>query len=464
MSSDQGLIQNESANPLVELKEILYFREPQKSYWSAYRVFSTYGTNFSGVFKRRPSNLECIDGLRAIAILWVYVIHVSLYVDYKFWECLFLPRPWLFHPAVNGDLGVDIFFVISGFLISFILLKEKDKFGDIDYKHFLRNRFLRIWPAMAFYVILTSIGMFFDEKRTVQGILKHFSQLLFINNLLGAPLTHLWSVAVEFQFYLISPFIVTRLDGWTLPLSLCLFSTLLNVFILFLICGSDFIPYGFFISSEAVCGNKFETTIYNQMFTRMSPYICGMVCAQRYLKGVKAPNLAMEMVAFIVLVAISWVGASGMINRFYLPAVINNVWTCIARQVFGVCLSYILFQMLSREKISKVSPVFWLKSFLSLKVWVPIANLSYTIYLWHLTMMSIVLAFPFANGDKFKDADGNDPVGCPYSAGKAFGILIFNYTFGFSFVFLVCLVFLFTLVEKPAYDARMVYKRRGAKN
>ena len=113
--------------------------------------------------------------------------------------------------------------------------------------------------------------------------------------------------------------------------------------------------------------------------------------------------------------------------------------------------------------MTKVSPVFWLKSFLSLKVWVPIANLSYTIYLWHLIMMGFVNGFPFARGSQFADADGNAPSGCPYnSKWKPFGILIFDLVAGFSFTFLVCLICLFTLVEKPAYDARMVYKRRPA--
>ena len=136
---------------------------------------------------------------------------------------------------MNGDIGVDIFFVISGFLISYILLKEKAKYGDIDFKHFLRNRFLRIWPALFAYVFFVAILLLISGTPVV-AILRYISPLLFINNFTGKPLTHIWSVAVEFQFYLISPWIITKMETWKLPLVLCLFSTVLNFAITIGIC------------------------------------------------------------------------------------------------------------------------------------------------------------------------------------------------------------------------------------
>ena len=57
---------------------------------------------------------------------------------------------WMGH----GDFGVDIFFVLSGFLIAFILLKEHAKHGSVDVCNFYRSRFLRIWPAMFIYAII----------------------------------------------------------------------------------------------------------------------------------------------------------------------------------------------------------------------------------------------------------------------------------------------------------------------
>ena len=69
-------------------------------------------------------------------------------------ECIITEAPVALAFIRNGDMGVDIFFVLSGFLISFILLKEYKKYGNIDKKHFMLNRFLRIWPAVLFFCIL----------------------------------------------------------------------------------------------------------------------------------------------------------------------------------------------------------------------------------------------------------------------------------------------------------------------
>lgn len=111
-----------------------------------------------------------LDGLRACAILWVYIIHV-----YDFstnptvttcwakkeiesdgsWTTL---RYIMTRAMFAGDLGVDIFFVLSGFLISFILLKEFKKYGGrIDVLSFYRGRFLRLVPVMIPWAILNWI-------------------------------------------------------------------------------------------------------------------------------------------------------------------------------------------------------------------------------------------------------------------------------------------------------------------
>ena len=59
----------------------------------------------------------------------------------------------MFKIFAAGDLGVDIFFVLSGFLITFILSKEYKKYGDIDWSHFMKMRFLRLYPAYVAFLI-----------------------------------------------------------------------------------------------------------------------------------------------------------------------------------------------------------------------------------------------------------------------------------------------------------------------
>ena len=66
--------------------------------------------------------MKILNGLRALAILWVFNIHYSLMCYYKPFDCLF--DKYQLSPIRNGDMGVDLFFVLSGFLITDILIKE----------------------------------------------------------------------------------------------------------------------------------------------------------------------------------------------------------------------------------------------------------------------------------------------------------------------------------------------------
>jgi peptidoglycan/LPS O-acetylase OafA/YrhL len=109
---------------------------------------------FFSLNKRRPSALHALDGLRAVAILWVFCLHSAM----LFCNEVFLPpfiKEYTFMVWItNGDIGVDIFFVLSGFLIGFILLKEADKYdGNIDYFNFIRSRTIRLWFTMLPYCL-----------------------------------------------------------------------------------------------------------------------------------------------------------------------------------------------------------------------------------------------------------------------------------------------------------------------
>ena len=112
-------------------------------------------------------------------------------------ECVRFPDliDLFFH---NGSMGVDIFFVLSGFLIGYILFKECDKYdGKIDIINFYRSRFIRIWFAEAAYLLcfcpfLYNLNLF-DQKLT------WITCFVFLNNIgQDSRYIHLWSIAVEF--------------------------------------------------------------------------------------------------------------------------------------------------------------------------------------------------------------------------------------------------------------------------
>jgi peptidoglycan/LPS O-acetylase OafA/YrhL len=145
-----------------------------------------------------------LDGLRGISILLVLYGHAL--ATRAFPSSRFLAR----FEAI-GILGVQIFFVISGFLITHLLLREKQRSGTISLKKYYARRSLRILPVFAVFmlvVVLARIAGLVDVDRA-----SLIAASLFVMNFVQKPswaVGHTWSLSVEEQFYLIWPFILKR--------------------------------------------------------------------------------------------------------------------------------------------------------------------------------------------------------------------------------------------------------------
>lgn len=160
--------------------------------------------------------LKNLNGFRFIAALVVLIGHVELFKWRANLPHLF-KNPFIFE---SGSMGVDFFFVLSGFLITTLLLSEFEKEGKIGLKKFYMRRILRIWPLyylvlLVCYLILPYISIFFIPGYS-EAIHENFSgkflfSVFFMPNVAlaffksipyAAPL---WSVGVEEQFYLFWP-------------------------------------------------------------------------------------------------------------------------------------------------------------------------------------------------------------------------------------------------------------------
>lgn len=154
-----------------------------------------------------------LNGIRFIAALMVIVHHVEQF------KAIFGKGNLYHHPSIlkMGGLGVTLFFVLSGYLITMLLLIEKSVHGDINIKKFYFRRILRIWPL---YYLWTFISfLIIPLLITMPGTESPYSELgaklgLFTFMLPNVSLilfhtvpfaAHLWSVGVEEQFYLIWP-------------------------------------------------------------------------------------------------------------------------------------------------------------------------------------------------------------------------------------------------------------------
>jgi peptidoglycan/LPS O-acetylase OafA/YrhL len=143
-----------------------------------------------------------LDGWRAVSIMLVLGFHCTFAVGFP--KSLDPVMQWLF----DGNLGVRFFFVISGFLITHLLFHEYNQTGSISLRNFYIRRALRILPVYFVFLLAVFLLQFFTSW--YQPTITWIGNLTFTTNFVPASgqTTHLWSLAVEEQFYLLWPFLL----------------------------------------------------------------------------------------------------------------------------------------------------------------------------------------------------------------------------------------------------------------
>jgi peptidoglycan/LPS O-acetylase OafA/YrhL len=247
---------------------------------------------------------ENLDSLRFFSFLVVFLFHTKFYE----WVHSFTSYNIFLWPARllgSGGWGVTFFFVLSGFLITWLLLKEKQQNGRINIRFFYIRRILRIWPL---YYVVFFIGFFllpFFYRYTGHPLFFDYNGPLYAFFLSNFGLMHLdpaydavrsfplvlnisWSVSIEEQFYLVWPFLFAfipkRFFGWVLTGVL-----------------AAAITAGYFFHSEKV--------IYYHTMTRMAELSIGGILANITLSGKKMSttfrNLKLPVIVFIYILPAS---------------------------------------------------------------------------------------------------------------------------------------------------------------
>ena len=152
-----------------------------------------------------------IDGLRGIAVLLVVLYHFEkIFLDTKIFQ--------------GGFVGVDIFFVISGYLISSIIFSELKTSNKFSFKNFYIRRIKRILPVLSIVITFTLISSYFlfIPEKFIVTIKSAASSWFFFSNIFfwkqlstyhaeestNIPLLHTWSLSVEEQFYILFPIFI----------------------------------------------------------------------------------------------------------------------------------------------------------------------------------------------------------------------------------------------------------------
>lgn len=271
-----------------------------------------------------------LNGLRAIAALAVVLSHTTVYLGE------FNLNPHIIGTLANGnpkgidlsDFAVSIFFALSGFLITYLLLVE-DRAGEINIKNFYVRRILRIWPLYYLYLI---IALFFIN---IWGIHHpNYTNYFYIFFTANVPkilqeksdlLGHYWSLGVEEQFYLFWPWVVKT---WIKKLN-----TIVILLIIVLIAIK-------IIAHLNYPETYFEETMYTNRFD------CMLIGAMGALLFFQNNELFIKFSAHILTQIAAWAAIFlALINKFHIANILNHEFMSIATVLL------IIGQIKSKNKI-----------------------------------------------------------------------------------------------------------------
>lgn len=162
--------------------------------------------------------LPGLNGIRALAAIGVMLSHTNAAISLlnKNWSLFGIDEKGEVKGWVLAEHGVTMFFVLSGFLITYLLLKEKHKTQNINVKSFYVRRVLRIWPLYYLYLIADLLVLWFLNVNFNFSVVAFYiffaANIPFIFNRALMNLDHFWSIGVEEQFYLFWPWLFKKIN------------------------------------------------------------------------------------------------------------------------------------------------------------------------------------------------------------------------------------------------------------
>ncbi|MCC6894384.1 MAG: acyltransferase [Anaerolineae bacterium] len=309
-----------------------------------------------------------LNALRLYAALSVVIQHI-----------MYSPHDWFGVPKlpdvvgrffINGTDAVHLFFVLSGFLITYLLLREREISGTVSVRKFYVRRVLRIWPL--YYTIILLVGLALPliipnfenplaDTRIAILMLLFQGNIAFILFYPFPPLEHLWSIAIEEQFYLFIPHIGKRA------------SNLIKVFVTIVVFWSGLIAVTQFLMPD-----NFFTILINSI--RYDTIAIGglFACVYYYklpiLKWIYHPLTGWLSVISVILMAI------------FMDVNPDLVYTSLTCVMFGI----LMLNVSTNDKFA-------------LKLDHPLlesgGNLSYSIYMYHPLLLLIYYSFAYERLD-----------------------------------------------------------------
>lgn len=333
---------------------------------------------------RPTNNFYCLDGIRAFSILWVIAAHVGLHgvinrVD-DGGRLLIDAAPPVLGWIYNGAYGVDVFFVLSGFLIARLIFIEIDKYDTVNLPRFYLRRFMRLSPALLLLALASYVtGLYY------QGNLWY--NILYISNffpILDVSLAWTWSLSVEEQFYLIFPLTALLVKKHRLLVFFILFAVAISIRYFVLVQNSSLLiqPNGWLPPTPAT--EEYFLDLYLGLHTRFGALVCGIIAFLIYGYHKDNAEKFFKSASGVILLIFSLAGFLFIVftNLNKKIVILSEFQLYFYHVLWGYSFSFFTAVIMLSTLLN--SPLLsYLRRFLSLKIWYPIAQLTYSLYLFH---------------------------------------------------------------------------------
>lgn len=355
-------------------------------------------------------HLAPLNGVRALSIIFVISFHAFFFSQYAFTEKeLFVQfsegLPWWLSWIRRGDMGVDIFFVLSAFLIGSQLFAEYNRTSGVNYRWFYIKRFLRIYPLYIF-----AIALYVLSKKNAGYF---WANLLAVNNLIDIKkilIPWSWSLSVEIQFYLICPLLVVmfgrakyKIFWFTGMLVLSLLwgvaviinePELMNNSMMDILVGKE----------KRDLGIYYMEYLYVLPQARFPSFYCGLLAAwywvnhqQSITSLLKRNRTAVAIISLLSLAGAIMIASYNVFKPASMFSEFDNLFHAFnmvaGRFIFSLFVTILMIMALARVAGGR-----WVGDFFSSSIFYPVAKVSYSMYLFHPPFLFLSFYLIFGKG------------------------------------------------------------------
>ncbi|XP_051154580.1 O-acyltransferase like protein-like isoform X2 [Leptopilina boulardi] len=348
--------------------------------------------------KVNNSSIPVLNGIRVLSIAWVvmghtYATRVMTIVNklhalewFASWDSIYM---------VLAPYAVDSFFTVSGFLMAYHFLKKFEKVGSTNIFEYYIHRYIRLTPAVGMLLVFTIFIVPHIGSGPLRESYEIYNQcdecwwtiLLYLQNFINSHvmcLAHLWYLAVDMQLFWYSPIILYPLAiKPKIGLLILLISFIANLITTGIIIGVN--EYSYNLMAERNM-EMFEA-VYRVPYTRAGPWLVGIFFGYLIVKQNIRFTKKIEILGWIGTAASFIFCTLGVIycqrKDYKYNISFEIIFGSIARSIWGLGVSWIIYTSIN----IRGGPI---TKFLSLPIFVPLAKLSYCIYLVHASVQLLL--------------------------------------------------------------------------